>query len=42
MKKSKQKINIKSHKDVSKKPLPPLPPRDREVHISGKSRHKRD
>ena len=27
---------------VSKcKPLPPEPPKDREIHISGKSRHKR-
>jgi len=23
------------------KPLPPPPPKDREIHISGKSRHKR-
>jgi hypothetical protein len=35
-----KKLNIA---DVSKrKPLPPEPPKDREVHISGKSRHKRD
>ena len=28
--------------DVSKnKPLPPPPPKDREIHISGKSRHKK-
>jgi hypothetical protein len=45
---SKKKKNRKSEKalhiaDVSKrKPLPPEPPKDREVHISGKSRHKRD
>jgi len=33
--------NVGLHNVSKNKPLPPPPPKDREIHISGKSRHKR-
>ena len=38
-----KKKRKKNDKDVSKRnPSPPEPPKDREIHLFGFSRHKRD
>mgnify|MGYP003653657323 CR=1 FL=1 len=35
------KVNVTLGSVSKCKPLPPEPPKDREIHISGESRHKR-